>query len=378
MRVVILPSWYPSYEGDWDGIFFREQASALARYGVHVDVVSPRRVSLRNLHKLPASLSPVPNLKEHRLTYIGLPRAQRLDEFLWRTASNILYKRYIVENGVPDVLHVHSIEPAGYLGATLPARIRVITEHSSAFLSNRSQELANKSWQTFSKYEIRIAVSQHLSETIARLAPQGGSWTYVPNLIDTEHFRPRNVGSTPPKLLTISNLIPSKRVDWVIRAFDYAHSDTDCELLIGGSGSERTFLEKLASSLKSANRIHFLGSLSRDQVREQLDRCTVFALASRLETFGVVLIEALSMGRPVVATNSGGPASIINSKNGLLVDLDDFDGFAQAIKDAFTTIANFDPSRIRLDCERRFSEHAVASQLVALYEHALSDVCASV
>ena len=290
---------------------------------------------------------------------------------VWRALVKRLYADYLRRHGKPDILHAHSFYPAGEFAISMPARAHVITEHASAFLGPRANVLAKRAEPVLRQYNARIAVGQQLLSNMERLAKNGGAWSYIPNLVNTRLFSPSLPPSTPIRILTVANLLPNKRVDWVIRAFDAAFPSGEAHLFVVGAGVERAKLEELSSSLRSAPRIHFLGELSRQQVKEQLDLCSMFALASREETFGVVLIEALSMGRPIVATDSGGPASIVSAKNGVLVGTDDFLGFQAAIERVASSLSSYDSAAIRMDCVRRFGEEAVTDELIKCYREAL-------
>jgi glycosyltransferase involved in cell wall biosynthesis len=371
-HVVIVPSWYPSHATDSAGIFFREQAIALTKAGLRVAVVAPLRISLKAALSHRPALEAWPGLAEVRRPYLGPPRAPRLDATIWRAIARRLFAQYVATHGRPDIVHAHSLYPAGEMALGLPAAKHIITEHSTAFLSDRAAELVGGCVDTLRRFDCRIAVSQHLATRLEHLAPKSGRWTYVPNLIDTELFAPSLVSGDRLRVLTVSNLTPSKRVDWVIRSFDRAFKSKDAELYIGGDGEERRALEALAARMPCADRIHFLGALSRSQVRDQMDRCSFFALASRFETFGVVLIEALSMGKPVLATDSGGPSSIVNERNGLLTPLHDEVAFAAGMTRMADMLHGYSVATIRADCVARFSEQAVTNRLIRIYDEALS------
>ena len=95
----------------------------------------------------------------------------------------------------------------------------------------------------------------------------------------------------------------------LLRAFaERFAGDPSVRLGIGGDGPERGRLHELAGSLAIAEQVDWLGALDRDGVRQAMCEADAFVLPSRLETFGVVVIEALACGLPVVATRSGGAA----------------------------------------------------------------------
>lgn len=371
MRVVVLPSWYPSYLDDPGGIFFREQAFALARAGLKVEVIAPRRHSVRRLFRRESPLVVDHNLTESRCSYLGVPRVDRADHWLWRRVASSLYSDYLRRNGPPDILHAHSLYPAGMFAVHLPAGARILTEHLSTLLGPQGPELALRASSAMRSFEVRIAVGQHLADTMERLAPDGGKWIHLPNMVDTEFFKPTRFRPERLRVLTISNLTRRKRIDWIIRAFDSAACNTNAELHIAGDGEDRSRLERLASQLNSAPRIRFMGSLSRARVREQLDQCSFLALASAHEPFGVVLLEAMAMGRPVLATACGGPAAIVTDRTGILTNVSEFSDFAIGMQCLIDRLGEYSSDTVRELCIERFGERAVTSRLIAVYSGAL-------
>ena len=97
-----------------------------------------------------------------------------------------------------------------------------------------------------------------------------------------------------------------------------------------------------------------------------------FVLPSRHESFAVVCAEAIASGRPVVATPGGGPESIVNQGNGLLVGVEDPDALAKALERVADTWSSYDPQAIRSDFLTRFSRAAVAERIVDVYRSVAS------
>jgi glycosyltransferase involved in cell wall biosynthesis len=98
----------------------------------------------------------------------------------------------------------------------------------------------------------------------------------------------------------------------------------------------------------------------------------VFVLSSLVETFGVVVAEALAMGVPVVATRSGGPESIVGADDGLLVPPGDELALADAMAVMVETRGDYNADLIRKRCIDRFSGAAVADALSGIYCRALA------
>src|SRR5690606_9435676 len=106
--------------------------------------------------------------------------------------------------------------------------------------------------------------------------------------------------------------------------------------------------------------VTFLGKLSRGEVRMALSNCNAFVLPSRFETFGVVLVEALAMGVPVIATRCGGPEDIVTENTGVLVPVDDRQALAEALESVLLSPDKWDRDTIREDCRARFGAAAIS------------------
>lgn len=97
-----------------------------------------------------------------------------------------------------------------------------------------------------------------------------------------------------------------------------------------------------------------------------------FVLASRTETFGVVYIEALSQGLPIIATRCGGPESIVTSDNGLLVPIENIPELTKALLTLYENHVNYDPVRLRQDCLQQFGSRAIAQHLIGTFQKVLN------
>jgi len=154
------------------------------------------------------------------------------------------------------------------------------------------------------------------------------------NGIDLVEFRNhRPFKHSKPYLLNIANFIQKKGQDILIGAFArLCETVPDIDLLLVGDGPTRTACVELAVCLGVYERIRFMGKLERERIPSIVAGCKVFALSSRKEPFGIVLLEAMAMSRPIVATRVGGiPEIIEHERNGILVDPDDVEQFANAI-----------------------------------------------
>jgi glycosyltransferase involved in cell wall biosynthesis len=96
-----------------------------------------------------------------------------------------------------------------------------------------------------------------------------------------------------------------------------------------------------------------------------------FVLSSRVETFGVVVVEALATGMPVIATRSGGPECIVTLDDGLLVGVGDVEGLGEAMVRLRDTVSRYDASDLKARCATRFGEAAFVSAVEGVYERVI-------
>lgn len=156
------------------------------------------------------------------------------------------------------------------------------------------------------------------------------------------------------KLLFTGRLVYYKGIDVLIRA---AAKTDGCELFIAGDGILREELEDLAVRCGIGSRVHFLGTLTDDELRRAYADCDIFVLPSvkRSEAFGLVQLEAMASGKPVINTRlrSGVPCVSLHGKTGITVRPGDADMLAAAINRLASD------SRLRQELGRRGRERVM-------------------
>lgn len=175
-------------------------------------------------------------------------------------------------------------------------------------------------------------------------------------------------------LITVSRLAPEKRVDLVLRAFQQVMEASGAYLLVVGDGPSAGSLEALARELGIADRVRFTGALPHEGALEAMAGADLFVFASATETQGVVLVESMAAGVPVVAVGRAGAADVVrDGESGFLVE-PGADALAAAAQRLLA-----DPAR-RAAMSRRAREIAaayalpiLARRLVALYESVLTE-----
>ena len=382
MKVFVVPSWYPIEDRPNRGIFFKEQAEALQKFGHEVIVLVPELVSLREMNK--KTFNGIHKEKINGLTtyklfgYNILPKLKQGRRILFDRLVRRLFERAIDEEGTPDIIHAHSVFWAGTSAALIAKKYQipfVITEHATAYSRNLIEEYqVPYIKRTFENAARVIAVGKGLKKDLQAYT-SADKIKVIPNIVDTSKFYlPPNAGEKNKfRFFSLALLTHKKGMDILIKAFaNKFKGKSNIELVIGGDGEERANLERLASDMGVKDQVIFLGELNREQAVREMQQCDCFILASRFETFGVVYIEALACGKPIIGTRTGGPDGIINEKNGFLVDVEDVNGLEEAMENIKNHIDKFNPQEIREDCINRFSDKAVVQALTELYQEVVN------
>ena len=387
MHILILPSWYPETPTDLNGIFFRQQAQALQRSGLKIGVLAPQ---FRSLRGQPASLFSLnygqkQYTEAHIPTYTYrsmdfFPRVPFIDRARWLRAGKTLWQRYLTQHGTPDVIHAHCVNYAGILAHHLHQQTGipyVITEHSSTYARGLIRPWQQAAMQpAVTHAAVRLAVSRHFCTLLEQFYPHS-TWDYLPNMLsplfNAPFTPPPHKPSSPFIFCSVAHLNANKGFDDLLRAFaQLRHTYPQCELHIGGTGAMLAPLQQLATELQLGDTVRFLGALAPEAVRDLMRRSHAFVLASRVETFGIVWIEALSQGLPVVATRCGGAESIVQADNGLLVPVNDVNALAHAMKHMYEQASHYTPQVLRQNCLAEFGETALIAQLHQYYQQAMS------
>lgn len=217
----------------------------------------------------------------------------------------------------------------------------------------------------------RIAVSQAAASFVARRFA-GDGIRVIPNGVETEQFARAEPARLPQgrKVLFVNRLEPRKGFAVMVEAFRrLATTHPDVLLVVAGDGPERGAIRRIPSTVRE--RVVMLGNVPHDRLPSIHAACDVFcAPAKGRESFGVVLVEALSSGLPVVASDIAGYREVVrDGLDGLLVPPDDPGVLAGAVE---RLLGDADLSKRLSEAgrqsARRYSWDAVAGEIEAVYQ----------
>jgi glycosyltransferase involved in cell wall biosynthesis len=191
---------------------------------------------------------------------------------------------------------------------------------------------------------------------------------------------PRAAGD-PFELLFVGRLVPRKGVDVLLHAIQQLRMDSRLTLRVVGGGPEKPRLEKIAADLALGERVRFDGIVSADEIAVRFRACDALVLPAIItasgdtEGLGVVLIEAMGYGKPVIASAAGGILDIVADRDtGLLVPPGDAGKLAEAISWAMDN-----PAELAAIARRgteyaalTFGWDAIVSKLSEVYQSAVA------
>ncbi|MEI7667879.1 MAG: glycosyltransferase, partial [Erysipelotrichaceae bacterium] len=244
----------------------------------------------------------------------------------------------------------------------------VFTEHSSLMNNpNLSQKLIDQSKSIIESVDKVIVVGKSLADNLKKHFDVDS--ILIPNVVDTSIFTYQNVEAHDDfRFVSIGSLIIRKNMGLLINSFQQAFSNQlNIKLSIYGEGSLTQSLIEQINQLGLQDQITLHGLKSRTVLAGALQNSDCFVLASKSETFGVVYIEALAVGVPVIATRCGGPEDFVTKDNGILIDVDDDRQLIKALQTMVKTSHTYDRHEISTQTKNQFSPEAIANQLSQLY-----------
>jgi N-acetyl-alpha-D-glucosaminyl L-malate synthase BshA len=286
-----------------------------------------------------------------------------------------------------QVLHVHYAIP--FAAAALLARevepeldLKVVTtlHGTDVTLVGNNPSFRSVTAMTINRSDAVTAVSRFLRDEVHQQFGLEREIEVIYNFIDPE----RHEGPTPPcipprncpeefTLMHISNFRPLKRVGDVVRIFARVCEKVRARLVLVGDGPDSGLARQLAEDLGVLDRVHFTGVL--DGVADLLREANLLLLPSQTESFGLVALEAMASGVPVIASDVGGlPEVVEHGVTGLLAppgDVDKMAEYALQILSDCATCRSF--SRAARERARdHFDYRDIVPQYEAVYERALA------
>lgn len=384
MNIVIIPAFFQTKSRKTLGSFFLEQARALQQKGHKVTILYCDTYSIKYVKDWFAYSEEKSEIIEGIQIYRNrcfCPLKHGIEGHREAFANGIqkLYDQYMKGNK-PDIIHAHCCVWAGYAAMKLSEQIGipyVVTEHATLFQLHRD-EISEKNDKVirkiFQKAARVICVSGAFAKLIESYRPD---IDVVGNVVNCDAFVPRADSEKHRgiRFLTVCYMeeeaqLYKKGIDILIQAWtEVVKKYTDVKLVIGGGGSAKTKVEQWVEEHGISKYVEFTGALDRKQVIQEMQSCDCFVLPSRYETFGVVYVEAMACGKPVIAVANGGPDDFVKPFNGFLIE-PDVKELVQAFYEMIGHLTRgnyYQEEKISNYIKSKFSYEAIAEQLEAIY-----------
>lgn len=280
----------------------------------------------------------------------------------------------------PDVIHCGHIWLLASYAADYGVPL-IITAHGTDLIgyerSDRFREQARRAFEA--AYKV-IAISKENEELVCRIFGDAGKVQLIRNGYDPTVFFPQETsvrevldlfgiaGDYDTIVSFAGKFTHFKGIDILLRAAQ-AYERDGVATLLAGDGELFDEMTQLAAEL-GLEHVHFLHNQPHDVLRRLYNSAKVSLLPSRNEAFGLVAIEALACGAPVIASNEGGPLDIITPEVGLLFQTEDPADLAENVMLVLDDEVSFDRSRVAQYALENYSQDSSIGELIAIYQEA--------
>jgi teichuronic acid biosynthesis glycosyltransferase TuaC len=390
-RVLVLSKSYPNPVFDVMGLWVESLVRHSANF-CEPKVISP----------IPYC-PPLPGLPEY------YSRLRKIPQRRWLNGVEILHPRYFTGPGYSlhsiesiayhsaarsqarklreafpfDLIHAHFTYPDGVVAVRLGKHFGVpviITEQNPwGPWMDANRTVRRQAVWAARECTFHIAISKAVRDSITRLAGESEKLRIIPDAVDGSVFStPREQRKIPNQIVFVGAIRPVKGVDVLLKSLRLLlDQGRGVKLVLVGESYFKSYqkeyarLQQMAKDLGLGESVRFAGKQALPELVRTMQESVALVLPSRAESFGMVLVEALACGTPVVATRCGGPEDIVADGMGVLVPPEDPAALARGIAEVLDRQASYEPRRLRAYAIERFGLDSVGARIEQLYSDAL-------
>ena len=381
MKVLFITRGFPTEENPMKGNYEAVQAKAVAAKGHEVGVICFYFVSfLYPFRRSRITHRTVDGVEVYECTRLRF--SNKFLKLLWlddKQRSHIfrkLFKRYLAEHGMPDVVHAHLIltaAPAAFVKTDFQLPY-VITEHWTEMNKKSIQPRLINQASAYHLADRVLCVSDALAGSLKNKLSVDS--IVINNMVSDVFFQSRKVERNDGKFRFVAcgalRENRNKGFDILVDAFMKAQLPERVSLDIVGDGPDRHFLQQRIYYSGLSGRVRLLGVKTPEEVSLLLCQSDCFVLSSRIEAFAIVVIEAMAKGLPVVATRCGGPETFLRTEHGLLVDKENADQLADGMKYMTEHYKDYNSDNIREYCYSHFSQDVISDKIIEVYKQVIN------
>jgi glycosyltransferase involved in cell wall biosynthesis len=384
MNVLWLASWFPNRTNPTNGDFIERHAKAVAPFVKQLTIIAVNKDESLSANKVEIEKKQEGNLTIY-LVYYGCNKWGGLFEKIFS------YKKYLklqhqvfdeitASSGLPDIIHVQVAMKAGIYARKIKKKYSipyVITEHWSGYFMESKPNIYDMGTiykrlnnAVLKNASLLLPVAKHLATAITDNFVKLPC-AVVPNVVNTELFFYKPYSPDVFTFIHPSYMNYPKNPEGILQG---------CLLLkqrgypfrlymIGKRPPELIALAEQYGLLDEF--VFFENEISYSAVASRMQQSSALLMFSRYENLPCIMLEALCCGLPVVSSNVGGIAGIINSSNGLLVDKDNTGQLAEAMKKMIDDYSTYNRAAIAATAAAAFSYNVVGKQIKDLYQQVI-------
>ncbi len=370
MNVLFLSFWYPTKENPLKGIFVKEHAKSISKTGADITVLAFDVVYSKSFFKLDYEVIMDEDSIETHYIHVH----SRFYKWVYSIPylTSYIAGKYISKNIQTkkkiELIHSNVLFPAACVGYLLSKRLNtkhIITEHWSKVDRFTQKHLFGYLGKNALKNARAITtVSEYLKGIVVSISPESTSKiTVVPNVIDESVFYYTMKGTHSELVFTaIATWSSPKNPGLLVDALERVQLTAGKPIVLNFVGNG-----PLLDSIKERNhsfQINYLGTKKHEEINEILQKSDFFLHASSIETFSIVIAEALMTGTPVIASNAGAIPELINPENGLLAE-NSIESWVENITKALFIAYNHE--KISTENSEKFNSDRIGYLFMKLY-----------
>lgn len=377
MKIWVIGRSYPTKQNKMRGSFELEQAQMLASHGHEVSYLALIMHPLHKIKRWGFCHFADGGVDVFTESVFFAPERMHLhskiaQHYFWSK----LFRAAQAEHGLPDVIHIHYPGMNCIPSAVLPYQQQgvkiVTTEHWTKVLNHSMDAYQRRQLIAFSQIaDEMVSVGYPLKRAIEEITATQKQIHVVPNIV-SNYFAPEEKQQTGfYDFIAVGRLAPVKQIDQIAAAFGRAFAGKkQVRLTIVGGGTDRQKIETEIAACHMEDQVRLMGTLSREETAKAVAQSDCLICFSRLETFGVPVIEAWACGKPVIASDALGFLEYWQNELGEIVSMHSPAELEDAMKKMYESREKYDSKFLSNFANHHFSEDAVCRQLMSVYEKA--------